>query len=76
MPDHDIPPPNAFKPNEAALDVFRTRTELVETLNRYRENIRWYVDERNRLIEELDAFKRERDARLQMKQHHERDYPE
>jgi len=37
------------------MDVFRSRTELVETLNRYRENIRWYVEERNRLIEELEA---------------------
>lgn len=58
------------------MDAFRSRTELVETLNRYRENIRWYVEERNRLIEELDAFKREQQARLDMKKHHERDYPE
>jgi|HubBroStandDraft_5_1064220.scaffolds.fasta_scaffold219055_3 hypothetical protein len=76
MPDHDVPPPNAFAPNEPMLDVFRSKTELVEMLNRYRENLKWYVEERNRLIEELDAFKREQQARLDMKKHHELDYPE
>ena len=59
MPDHDVPLPNTFAKNEPFLDVFRSRTELVETLNRYRENLRWYVDERNRLITANESLRAE-----------------
>ena len=65
MPDHDVPPPNTFAPNEPMMDVFRSRTDLVETLNRYRENLRWYVEERNRLTEEVRAFRTEQQARIE-----------
>ena len=59
MPDHDVPLPNTFAKNEPMMDVFRSRTELVETLNRYRENLRWYVEERNRLITANESLRAE-----------------
>ncbi len=56
--------------------------DRIEALNRQaftaglREAMRQFKEDRRRLVEELDAFKRERAARLQMKEHHQRDYPE
>jgi hypothetical protein len=75
LPNDDHPPQNTYSP-ENKPDILRSKDELVGMLGRYRENLAWYVEERNRLIEELGAFKREQQARLDMKKHHERDYPE
>lgn len=76
MLDHDHPPVDALLSDGSALNMFRSKTELLAMLDRYKENLAWYVEERNRLIEELGAFKREQQARLDMKKHHEHDYPE
>ena len=75
MPDHDHPPVDSLTYSRD-LNVFRSKAELLAVIANLKENLAWYVEERNRLIEELDAFKRERQARLDMKKHHERDYPE
>ena len=75
MPDHNHPHVDSLAYSRD-LNVFRSKAELLGVIANLKENLAWYVGERNRLIEELDAFKREQQARLAMKEHHERDYPE
>jgi hypothetical protein len=40
------------------LDVF-SRADLLAVIERLKKNLAWYVEERNRLIEERNAFQRE-----------------
>jgi hypothetical protein len=75
MPDHDHPPVDSLAYSRD-LNVFRSKAEMLAVIANLKESLAWYVEERNRLIQELDAFKREQQARLDMKKHHERDYPE
>ena len=75
MTDPNHPPVDSLA-YSSDLNVFRSKADLLAVIANLKENLAWYVGECNRLIEELDAFKREQQARLDMKKHHERDYPE
>lgn len=75
MPDHDHPPCETLIADESQMNVFRSRTELLEILSRYKDNLRWYVEERNRLVAENQSLRAEIGLE-RMKTHHQRDYPE
>lgn len=58
MPDHNHPPVDSLTYG-GDLNVFRSKAELLGVIASLKENLKWYVEERNRLVGENDSLRAE-----------------